>query len=146
MEMMLLLSAAFQDAEQYPRGGGIIGALFGGAFMIVWLVVLVAVIAGMWKMFEKAGKPGWAAIVPIYNIIVLLEIVGRPLWWIVLFLIPCVSLVAWIIIAIDVAKAFGKDVGFGIGLALLGFIFIPILGFGDARYVGPVAGSPPARV
>ncbi|PYQ49216.1 MAG: signal peptidase I [Acidobacteria bacterium] len=114
--------------------------------MIVWLVVLVAVIAGMWKMFEKAGKPGWAAIVPIYNLIVLLEVVGRPLWWIVLFLIPCVSFVAWIIIAIDVAKAFGKDVGFGIGLALLGFIFIPILGFGDARYVGPVAGSPPARV
>jgi hypothetical protein len=143
---LMLLAAAFQEAEDYQRGGGIIGALFGGVFMIVWLVVVVAVIAGMWKMFEKAGKPGWAAIVPIYNIIVLLEIVGRPLWWIVLFLIPCVSLVAWIIIAIDVAKAFGKDVGFGIGLALLGFIFIPILGFGDARYVGPVAGSPPARV
>ena len=134
---LMLLAAAFQDAQEYPRGGGIIGALFGGVFMIVWLVVLVAVIAGMWKMFEKAGKPGWAAIVPIYNIIVLLEIVGRPLWWVVLFLIPCVSIVAWIIIAIDVAKAFGKDVAFGIGIALLGFIFIPMLGFGDARYVGP---------
>ena len=145
MDMMLLL-AAFQEAEDYGRSGGILGALFGGAFMIVWLVVLVAVVAGMWKMFEKAGKPGWAAIVPFYNLIVLLEIVGRPLWWIVLFLIPCVSFVAWIIIALDVAKAFGKDVAFGIGLALLGFIFIPILGFGDARYVGPVAGSPPARV
>ena len=138
---LMLLAAAFQDAQEYPRGGGIIGALFGGVFMIVWLVVLVAVIAGMWKMFEKAGKPGWAAIVPIYNIIVMLEIVGRPLWWIVRFLIPCVSIVAWIIIAIDVAKAFGKDVAYGIGIALLGFIFIPMLGFGDARYVGP-----PARV
>src|SRR5438046_6722674 len=138
---LMLLASAFQDAQEYPRGGGIIGALFGGVFMIVWLVVLVAVIAGMWKMFEKAGKPGWAAIVPIYNIIVMLEIVGRPLWWIVLFLIPCVSIVAWIIIAIDVAKAFGKDVAYGIGIALLGFIFIPMLGFGDARYVGP-----PARV
>jgi uncharacterized membrane protein YhaH (DUF805 family) len=138
---LMLLAAAFQDAEEYPRGGGILGALFGGVFMIVWLVVLVAVIAGMWKMFEKAGKPGWAAIVPIYNIIVMLEIVGRPLWWIVLFLIPCVSIVAWIMIAIDLAKAFGKDVAYGIGIALLGFIFIPMLGFGDARYVGP-----PARV
>ena len=135
---LMLLAAAFQDAEE-SRGGGIIGALFGGVFMIVWLVVLVAVIAGMWKMFEKAGKPGWAAIVPVYNIIVLLEIVGRPLWWIVLFLIPCVSIVAWIIIAIDVAKAFGKDAAFGIGIALLGFIFIPMLGFGDARYAGPPA-------
>ncbi len=136
MEMMLLLSAAFQDAEQYPRGGGIIGALFGGAFMIVWLVVLVAVIAGMWKMFEKAGKPGWAAIVPIYNLIVLLEIVKRPLWWIILFLIPIVSLVAAIIVMIDLAKAFGKGTGFGIGLALLGIIFLPILGFGSAQYQG----------
>jgi uncharacterized membrane protein YhaH (DUF805 family) len=136
---LMLLAAAFQETEDYQRGGGIIGALFGGVFMIVWLVVLVAVIAGMWKMFEKAGKPGWAAIVPIYNIIVLLEIVGRPLWWIVLFLIPCVSFVAWIIIAIDVAKAYGKDVAYGIGIALLGFIFLPMLGFGAARYVGPPA-------
>ena len=139
---LMLLAAAFQDAQEYPRGGGIIGALFGGVFMIVWLVVLVAVIAGMWKMFEKAGKPGWAAIVPIYNIIVMLEIVGRPLWWIVLLLVPCVNFVVGIMLCLDVAKSFGKTPAFGIGLAFLGFIFFPLLAFGDARYVGPAAGVP----
>src|SRR5438046_9545255 len=131
---LMLLASAFQDAQEYPRGGGIIGALFGGVFMIVWLVVLVAVIAGMWKMFEKAGKPGWAAIVPIYNVIVLLEIAGRPIWWIILFFIPFVSIVMAIIVGIDVAKAFGKGTGFGVGLGLLGFVFYPILGFGDAQF------------
>src|SRR5262249_20906762 len=131
---LMLLAAAFQGAEDYQRGGGIIGALFGGVFMVVWLVVVVAIVAGAWKVFAKAGKSGWAAIVPIYNIIVLLEIVGRPLWWIVLFFLPCVNFVAGIMVSIDLAKAFGKDTLYGIGIALLGFIFIPMLGFGDARY------------
>jgi len=137
---LMLLAAAFQGAEDISHGGGgVIGALFGGVFMLVWLVVLVAVIAGMWKMFVKAGKPGWAAIVPLYNLIVLLEIVGRPIWWIVLFFLPCVNFVAGIMVSIDLAKAFGKDTLYGIGIALLGFIFIPMLGFGDARYVGAPA-------
>jgi hypothetical protein len=94
------------------------------------------VVAGLWQTFAKAGKPGWAAIVPFYNIIVMLEIAGRPLWWIILFLIPCVNVVVSFIVAIDIAKSFGKDVAYGIGLALLPFIFYPLLGFGDARYVG----------
>jgi hypothetical protein len=145
MDMMLLL-AAFQDADDYGRSGGIVGALFGGAFALVWLAVIVLVFVSFWKIFEKAGKPGWAGIVPIYNLIVLLEIIGRPLWWIVLMFVPCVSFVVGIILCIDVAKAFGKDAAYGIGLALLPFIFFPMLAFGDARYVGPVAGSPPARV
>ncbi|HRG16690.1 MAG TPA: DUF5684 domain-containing protein, partial [Pseudomonadota bacterium] len=78
---------------------------------------------------------------PIYNIIVLLQIVGRPVWWIVLMIIPIVSIVVAIIVSIDMAKSFGKGTGFGIGLALLGFIFYPILGFGDAKYQGPAAAS-----
>ena len=106
-------------------------------FWIFYFVFIVLVIAGMWTMFAKAGKPGWAAIVPIYNAIVMLEIVGRPIWWIILFLIPCVGFVFAFIVAIDLAKSFGKGAGFGIGIALLGFIFIPILGFGDAKYLGP---------
>jgi hypothetical protein len=69
----------------------------------------------------------------------MLDIVGRPLWWIVLFLIPLVSLVVAIIVAIDMAKSFGKDTLFGLGLAFLGFIFYPMLGFGDATYQGPAA-------
>lgn len=131
-----LLLLLLQDDE---NGGGMMAALFGGVLGIVYLAILVVVIIGCWKLFEKAGKPGWAAIVPIYNIIVLLEIVGRPLWWVVLFLIPCVSIVAAVMVCIDLAKSFGKDVAYGIGLALLGFIFFPMLGFGSAQYVGPAA-------
>jgi uncharacterized protein DUF5684 len=141
---MLLLAAAYQEAEDTTsRGGGILAALFGGVMGLVGLALAVVVIAGMWKMFEKAGKPGWAAIIPIYNFIVLLEIVGKPLWWIVLFFLPCVNIVALILVALEVAKVFGKDTLFGIGLAFLPFIFYPVLGFGDARYQGPAA---PARV
>src|SRR3954469_23194305 len=120
---LILLAAAFQeDVDPVSRGGGILAALFGGAFFLVALAVMVLIFASLWKIFEKAGKPGWAGIVPIYNAIVLLEIVGRPLWWFVLLLVPCVGIVVGIILCIDLAKSFGKDVGYGIGLALLGFI------------------------
>jgi hypothetical protein len=108
-------------------------------WLILYLAVIVFIIASLWKVYEKADQPGWAAIVPIYNIIVLLQIVGRPLWWIVLLLIPIVNIIIAIIVNIDLAKSFGKEAGFGIGLALLGIIFYPILGFGDAEYEGPAA-------
>lgn len=108
----------------------------GMVMFLVWAVVLIGVIAGLWKVFDKAGKPGWAAIVPIYNIIVWLEIVGKPIWWIILLFIPIVNFVVLIILSIALAEKFGKGAGFGIGIAFLGFIFIPILGFGDARYQG----------
>ncbi len=117
--------------------GGIGGVIVG----LVQLAIFVGVVAGAWKMFVKAGKPGWAAIVPIYNAIVMLDIVGKPVWWIVLFLIPVVNFVVSILVSIELAKAFGKSAGFGIGIALLGFIFIPILGFGDAKYVGVPSGG-----
>lgn len=120
---------------------GIIGALFGGMFMLIWFAVLAIMIASLWKIYTKAGKPGWAAIVPIYNIIVLLEIVGRPIWWVVLFCIPFVNFIAVIIVYIDLARSFGKDIGFAIGMILLFPIFMPMLAFGDSRYVGPSAGG-----
>ncbi|MEW6365687.1 MAG: DUF5684 domain-containing protein [Acidobacteriota bacterium] len=109
----------------------------GTGFFLIWLVILVVVIAGLWKVFTKAGKPGWACIIPIYNVIVILQIAGRPVWWIILLLIPVVNLVIAIMVGIDIAKAFGKGTGFGLGLVFLGFIFYPILGFGSAEYVGP---------
>jgi len=109
--------------------------------MLFWLAVIVVMIAGMWKVFAKAGKPGWAAIVPIYNTIVMLEIVGRPIWWIVLLFIPFVNFVVWIIIALDLAKSYARSTGFGLGLIFLPFIFYLILGFGPATYVGPAAAS-----
>ncbi|RYZ41584.1 MAG: signal peptidase I [Myxococcaceae bacterium] len=118
--------------EQQSAGPSIVVTLF-------YLAFIGAMVAGMWKTFAKAGEPGWAAIVPIYNIYVMTKIVGRPAWWIVLALIPCVNFIALIILGIDMAKSFGKDTGFGIGLGLLGPVFYAILGFGDAQYQGPAA-------
>ena len=118
-------------------GGDAAGAAVGFFGIILYLAFIVVVIAGWWKTFEKAGKPGWGAIVPIYQGILLLEIAGRPIWWIILLLIPCTLPFAYIIVCIDIAKRFGKGTGFGVGLALLSFIFFPILGFGDAKYLGP---------
>jgi hypothetical protein len=106
---------------------------------LISLSVAIFMIASIWKVFAKAGKPGWAAIVPIYNLVVMLEIAGKPLWWFLLFLIPLVNIVVAFIVYISLAERFGKGAGFGVGLTLLGFIFFPILGFGDAQYnpVGP---------
>jgi len=105
-------------------------------FLLVELAIVIGVIAGVWKTFVKAGHPGWAAIVPIYNLYIITKIAGRPWWWLLLMLIPFVGLVVAIVVMFDVAKAFGKGAGFGVGLALLGFVFFPILGFGDAQYQG----------
>lgn len=107
--------------------------------LLLYLGIIVIIFASYWKIFEKADKPGWAGIIPIYNFIVMLEIVGRPLWWIVLVLIPVVNFFVLIILFIDLAKSFGKGVGFGLMLFFLSIIFFPILAFGDAKYQGPSA-------
>ena len=109
--------------------------------IIFGLLVALLLIVAMWKVFTKAGQPGWASIIPIYNLYIWCKIVGRPWWWILLMLIPFVNFIICIILCIDLAKSFGKGVGFGIGLALLGVIFFPVLGFGSAQYQGPSAGG-----
>lgn len=109
--------------------------------IIFYVAVIVLMIASFWKIFEKAGQPGWAAIVPIYNIIILLKIVDKPVWWIVLFFIPIVNFVISILLNIELAKKFGKDTGFAVGLILLGIVFFPILAFGDAQYQGQTTPS-----
>ena len=96
-------------------------------------------IAAMWKVFTKAGKPGWASIIPIYNMVVLLDIAGKPVWWIILFFIPIVNFIFAILTYVGLADRFGKGGGFAVGLILLGIIFFPILGFGSAQYRGAVA-------
>ena len=105
--------------------------------VIVWCAVIVLLIAAMWKVFTKAGKPGWAAIIPIYNYIVLLQIAGKPVWWIFLFLVPLANLVVLILMYAGVAKNFGKGTGFALGLIFLSFIFFPILAWGSAQYQAP---------
>ena len=107
--------------------------------LIVGLLIGLLIIVARWKVFAKAGQPGWASIIPIYNLYIWCKIVGRPWWWILLMLIPFVNFIILIILCIDTAKSFGKGVGFGIGLALLGIIFWPILGFGSAQYQGAAA-------
>jgi len=115
------------------------GGSAGGGMSFIWLILAIAALAGWWQIFTKAGQPGWAAIVPIYNIIIMLRITQKPLWWLILFFIPFVNLVAIILVGIEVAKRFEKSAAFGVGLALLSFIFAPMLGFGDASYHGPTA-------
>jgi hypothetical protein len=131
-----MLSAFALQQMEYGGGGGGAAAI---VVMLVELVIAVLLIAAMWKVFTKAGEPGWAAIVPIYNILVMLKIAGKPAWWIVLMLIPFVNFIVGIIVAIALAERFGKSAGFGIGLALLPIIFYPMLGFGSAQYQGAPA-------
>lgn len=116
------------------------GADEGGMiYLLVQLAIVVLIFAGFWKVFTKAGQPGWFAIIPIFNLYILLKIVGRPWWWLILFIIPLVGFIITAIVSMDVAKSFGKGIGFAVGLFLLSFIFYPILGFGKAEYQGPAA-------
>lgn len=122
---------------------------------LAWAIIigfgLIAIIAivSLWKIFVKANKPGWAAIVPIYNVIVMVQIAKKPGWWAAILLLggiipfvgPIVTLVFSIMLSLAIAEKFGKSQGFGIGLALLGFVFYPILAFGDAKYEGSSTNS-----
>ncbi len=110
--------------EQY------IQAIFSIAIIVFYIIV-------EWKIYVKAGQPGWACLIPIYNIIVFLRIVGKPWWWLLLLLIPFVNIIFAIWMVNLLSKSFGKDEGFTVGLILLGFIFYPILGLGSAEYIGP---------
>jgi hypothetical protein len=133
--MMATFGSLLAQEDGQP---GTMPMLFGVVF---YLGILFLIFGGLWKTFTKAGKPGWAVLVPIYNLIVLTEIVGRPFWWAIMMLIPCVGAVFFLLISLDLAKSFGKGSGFGVGLFLLGIVFFPILGFGDAVYQGPAAES-----
>jgi hypothetical protein len=116
-----------------------------GVMMFVYLALFVITVIGLWKVFEKAGKPGWAAIIPIYNIIVLLEIVGKPAWWVILFLIPIVGFIMWIIVANQLSISFGQGIGITILLIFLSFVGFMVIGFGSARYLGPGGVATAAR-
>lgn len=124
--------------------------MFSWPFFVVLVVALVATavvvvtIAGVWKVYRKAGQPGWAAIVPIYSFYIMLQIIRKPVWWMLLLLLPLIprlgpiaSLVFSIVVLYTLAKFFGKGVGYTIGLMLLPFIFWPLLGFGGATYQPP---------
>jgi hypothetical protein len=102
--------------------------------VFVFLVIAVVTIVGMWKVFTKAGEPGWAVLIPIYNTYVMLKIAGKPWWWLLLMFVPIVSIVIAIMAMVALAARFGKGAGFALGMILLPFVFIPMLGFGSAQY------------
>lgn len=126
-------------SSQYSSEATGIFAGIGAIFIIIYLAIIILMIASMWKIFEKAGKPGWAALIPIYNTYIMIEIVGKPTIWLLWCLIPCVNFVFAIWLYNLMSKSFGKEEGFTVGMILLPFIFWPILGFGSAKYLGPSA-------
>ena len=126
-----------QGEDAAVAAAGIIGLLF----MFVYFAVFALIAAGAWKICAKTGRPGWTVLVPFYNMWVLVEVVGKePLWFILLF-VPCVNVVIIIMLYMELAKCFGKDPIYGLGLYFLMPIFVPMLGFGSARYQGPQSSS-----
>lgn len=128
----------FAQTYQYSTevsGGGLFA---GGLMIVVYLAIIVAAIVGMWKMFEKAEEEGWKSLIPLYNTYTLFRIAGRNGWGFLLLLVPFVNVVVLLMVSIDLAKHFGKSTGFGVvGLWIFNVIGYMILGFGDAKYVGP---------
>ncbi|MHB8264102.1 MAG: DUF5684 domain-containing protein [Acidimicrobiales bacterium] len=142
MNNAALLHTTAAAAPPAMPGGNLVTSMPVGAsvvLLVIYLAVLVFYGVAMWRIYTKAGQPGWAAIIPFYNMWVLLKIVGRPGWWFVMLLIPFVNIVFMIIVYSDLSKSFGHDAGFTLGLIFLSFIFFPILAFGQSRYVGPSA-------
>lgn len=118
----------------------------GAVAVVIWLFVILIVMAvsilmiiAMWRIFTKAGKPGWASLVPIYNMVVMMQIVGRPEWQVVLMFLPFAHIYISIVLPLDLAKSFGKTTGFGVLMIFFPAIMNPILAFGSSRYVGPAA-------
>ena len=123
------------DSAVYAIAGGALAVYY-----IIGLAITVLMLVAMWKMFVKAGKPGWGAIVPFYNTYCLFDMSFGNGWLFLLLLVPCVNVVMEIIMMVKLAQAFGKSGGFAVGLIFLPYIFVPMLGFGDAQYYGPVKG------
>jgi len=137
---MTMIPALLLQGDNDFGGTAAAGGLFaiGGAMMLFFLAIMVVFIIAGWKVFTKAGQPGWAVIIPIYNLYIILTMVGRPAWWILLMLIPFVNIVISLIVMIDLAKSFGQSPVFGVVLLwLLGAIGWLVLGFGSAKYIGP---------
>lgn len=118
------------------RGGTIPKAALGAVLVLFFIAFLfgLIILAANWKIYTKAGYPGWAVFVPIYNLYIMVKIAGKPGWWMVLIFLPVVSIIILIVINIGIAQNFGKGVGYGLGLAFLPLIFVPMLGFGSAQY------------
>jgi hypothetical protein len=116
-----------QESQRPPQGASPLATL-------IYLVIMVVVLIGIWKMLVKAGQPGWGILIPIFNVYLMVKVAGRPWWWLILMFIPLVNVVVGIIVTLDIARNFGKGIGYALGMIFLGIIFYPLLGYGDARY------------
>ena len=139
---MNILTPILAEASANNAAIGAFAAL-GVVLILMILAVALLVVIGMWKVFAKAGQPGWAALIPIYNVIVLLRVAGLPWHWVFALFLPFIPflgalalLVLQVMLLHRISTRFGQGVGFTIGLTLLGPIFWLILGFGDSKYLG----------
>jgi len=122
------------------RGGGFDFASLVPIILIIFVIAMVpglVVIISLWKIFKKAGKRGWESIVPFYDSYTMYDITWGNGWYFLLEFVPGMGWIIWILTCLKLAKSFGKDTGFGVGLIFLYVIFLPILAFGDAKYIGP---------
>ncbi len=124
-------SAAPQQNITVPNGSGLPVSI-----LLIALTVSVLIIAGQWIIFQKAGHAGWKSLVPLYNMYILMQIAGKPGWWMFLLFIPLVGLIVYLFAMLSLAKKFGRSELFGVGLLLLPMIFFPLLAFGGSQYEG----------
>lgn len=124
-------SAIPQQNIAVPNGSG-----FPVLILLIALTVSVLIIAGQWIVFQKAGHAGWKSLVPLYNMYILMQISGKPGWWMFLLFIPLVGLIVYLFAMLSLAKKFGRSELFGVGLLLLPMIFFPLLAFGESQYEG----------
>jgi len=118
-----------------------VSMIFAIIFMIIALIISVVAVSGKKKIFVKAGHPGWKSLIPIYDVVLWLEMIGRPWWYVIALFFPGVNAILWIILAFGTARSFGRDILFALGVTFLPFIFIPVLGFGKAKYIGGMGPS-----
>jgi len=105
--------------------------------LAVLILLFLSALIGLWKVFTKAGQPGWVILIPLLNVFVFTRIIGRPAWWLILFFIPGVNLAFNLVVSVDLATRFGRGILFGLGIGLFPFIFLPVLGFNDSEYEQP---------
>ena len=127
--------------ESYDAAYAAAASGVSAVYVILSLAISVLTLVAMWKLFVKAGKAGWKCLIPFYNTYCLYDIAWGNGWLFLLMFVPCVNVVVGIMMLFKLAKAFGQGTGFGFGLLFLNTIFILILGFGSAEYVGSQVSS-----
>lgn len=131
------MATSYYDYEAYDAALAAVGAGVYMVYMIICLVFLVLTVIARWKIYTKAGKPGWASLIPFYTDYCMFDIAWGNGWLFLLMFVPCVNFVISIMLCFKLAKAFGRGTGFGFGLLFLNTIFVLILGFGSDKYIGP---------